>query len=133
MKLENIVENMKKRPCMYLGNRVTIEAINHFLNGILYAKVELSQLSVFELEFRYKFGRFIDEKYPENGLTFLWNDVIKANSKNEEDAVNKFFELFDEFYEMHINDTLDDFLDIRDKFFSNPKLHNPELYNNEDL
>lgn len=109
MTLEKLIELIKRRPGIFFGNEesVTIEAISHFLRGFRCGKGGLVEEEPFEIAFREKFPGFIYEKFNFILTKFtFWHSIIRDNSENEKDAVNRFFELFDEFREKYYTNTL---------------------------
>lgn len=109
MTLEKLIELIKRRPGIFFGNEesVTIEVISHFLRGFMCAKETFVELEPFEVAFNENFPRFIYGEFNLVRTKFtFWHNLIRDNSENEKDAVNRFFELFDEFREKYYTDTL---------------------------
>jgi hypothetical protein len=91
----DLLKNIKKRPNAYLFKKDIIH-LRTLLAGYDLAKAEQNiSLTKQDLEFD-EFQQWIQDKY--NVLASKsWATIILENSTNEEDAFNKFFELFNEF------------------------------------
>ncbi|MGL6337683.1 MAG: hypothetical protein ACRC80_00920 [Waterburya sp.] len=90
-----LLKNIKQRPKMYLGS-LSITKLHMLLIGYNIGKME-KNLNKIEEDSKFRdFQQWIQEKY--NVLSSKsWANIILENSMNEEDAFNKFFELFEEF------------------------------------
>ena len=90
-----LIAKIKKRPALYLGK----ESISHlqvFLDGYTFARRELKvPVSNEEADFE-NFQEWIEGKFnlPD---TQSWAKIILFYSADERDALERFFELFDEF------------------------------------
>ncbi|HLP90025.1 MAG TPA: hypothetical protein VK184_15720 [Nostocaceae cyanobacterium] len=93
--LYNLLQNIKKRPAMYLG-RNSIFSLQSFLDGYYFARREIGiPLTEKESEFQ-TFLQWIRERFNvETGQ--LWSSIILFHSADEKSAVDRFFILFDEF------------------------------------
>lgn len=95
------IETIRKRPGMYLGSN-SITALWHFLNGCRFALREAGNepYELFPLDF-YFMHEYTKLMYGFYESTAGWRNHILRNCGNDEEkALFKFFELFDEFKEM---------------------------------
>lgn len=93
--LNEMLESIKQRPGMYLG-KCSITRLRSFLDGYMGARRDLG-LPTTEEETEFKqFKDWIEERF-EIKSYYGWNDIILLNSVDERDALNKFFELFEQF------------------------------------
>jgi recombinational DNA repair protein (RecF pathway) len=91
----DLLENIKKRPKMYIGS-LSITKLHMLLMGYSIGKMEENLNKIGEESKLQEFQQWIQDKY--NVLASKsWATIILENSTNEEDAFNKFFELFNEF------------------------------------
>ncbi len=90
-----LIYKIKKRPALYLG-KSSLSQLKTFLDGYSFA---LRQLNIFlseeEQEFE-EFQEWIEDKFNQSS-TQHWSRIILFYSEDERDALNRFFELFDEF------------------------------------
>jgi hypothetical protein len=105
MNLQEVIELIKRRPGEFFGNVVTVEAICNFIRGFIYAKTNFIGMDSFEEVFREKFTEFIYLKYDViiESVIIFWYEVIRDNSESEIQATKRFFELYDDFYELYNN------------------------------
>lgn len=94
MNIEDIIIKIKNDPEKYLGKEISLEKMNYFMNGYLFC---LSQNKITLVEGDYwKFNVFLQKKY--NMILSLNNEnITRFFSENDEEALNKFFELYEEF------------------------------------
>ncbi|MBV6625618.1 MAG: hypothetical protein KI793_22270 [Rivularia sp. (in: Bacteria)] len=90
-----MMESIKKRPGMYLG-KCSITRLRSFLDGYIGARRDLGLPETEEETEFYKFQDWIQERF-EIKSYYGWNDIILLNSVDERDALNKFFDLFEQF------------------------------------
>jgi hypothetical protein len=91
----DLLKNIKKRPSAYLYNP-SITHLHTLLAGYDLAKME-QNIPPTEQDFEFdKFQQWIQKKY-DILSTLSWATIILENSQDEKDALNKFFELFEEF------------------------------------
>jgi Trp operon repressor len=93
--LYDLLQKIKKRPAMYLG-RHSIFSLQAYLDGYYYARRELGvPLTKQESEFQ-EFLKWIRERFKvETGQ--LWASILLFHSADERSAVDRFFNLFEEF------------------------------------
>jgi hypothetical protein len=91
----NLLQKIKKRPAMYLGKK-SIFSLQAFLDGYYFARRELKvELTEEESEFQ-EFLKWIRQKFNvETGQ--LWASIVLFHSADESKAVERFFNLFEEF------------------------------------
>lgn len=90
-----MLQRIKQRPGMYLG-KCSINRLRSFLDGYRGARQDLGlPISEEETEFD-KFQEWIQERFDIKS-SHGWNDIILFYSVDEKDALNKFFELFEQF------------------------------------
>ena len=90
-----LIAKIKKRPALYLGN-ASISHLQVFLDGYTFARRELKvPISNEEADFE-DFQEWIEGKFnlPD---TQSWAKIILFYSADERDALERFFQLFDEF------------------------------------
>lgn len=102
----SLIETIRKRPGMYLGSN-SITALMNFLHGYQFALHELRKFddacpdNLFPLDF-YFMHEYTTLLYDLYESTAGWRNHILWNcGGDEEKALFKFFELFDEFKEIH--------------------------------
>lgn len=98
MSVSSIIETIRKRPGMYLGSN-SITDLSHFLDGYVMAEKEHDvywRKEMFPLDFEFidEFTKIRLKKF--NNLGW-WNHILDYCEADEEKALNKFFELYDEF------------------------------------
>ncbi|MBE8970761.1 hypothetical protein IQ277_32500 [Nostocales cyanobacterium LEGE 12452] len=93
--LYELLASIKKRPGMYLGNN-SITKLDMLLRGYSLAQREVGlPLTYQEREFE-GFQSWVEEKYGINSGQ-SWSKIILFYSVDEHEALQKFFELFEEF------------------------------------
>ncbi len=93
--LYTLIEKIKKAPSMYLG-RHSIICLQAFLSGYSVAKHELGgQPTKQESDFR-EFPEWIRKKFNVQ-TSQSWANIILFYCEDESKALDKFFELLDEF------------------------------------
>lgn len=97
-----LIEMIRERPSMYLGSK-SITALRSFLDGYSYGLREMGYKERYEM-FPLNFGfmhEYTAQLYGFYGSTAGWrNHILWNNGGDEEKALFKFFELFDEFKEI---------------------------------
>jgi hypothetical protein len=109
----NLIEVLRTRPFMLNGEKnFTLREFGFFLNGYYCAKKNFSQLEPIEYDFRRYFERFIWTKFNVNieKKWVKWEYVITQNSKDDEDSIKNFLDLFDEFHKMVLDKELEKYL-----------------------
>ena len=93
-KHDEILLKIKERPSLYLGKK-SLTLLHVFLGGYdtcYYDYFEKTAKTSFD-----GFEEFIRAKYNASKSYFNWAGNILNNTKTEEEAFDKFFELYDEF------------------------------------
>lgn len=94
MKKMRVLEEIRKRPGLYLGKK-SLYLLKAYINGYTYGINEYNE----EKTYNY----FLDfQSYVENRLSisktpYGWDRIINSLCESEEEAFDKFFELYDEF------------------------------------
>ncbi len=90
-----LIRKIRKRPALYLG-KPSIDHLQVFLDGYTFARRELGVPLSQEEEYFEKFQEWIESKYnlPD---TQSWMKIILFYSADERDALERFFNLFEEF------------------------------------
>jgi len=99
MSIYNIIDNIRKRPGLYLGGK-SITALSHFLDGYQAAQRDLAAEqngALFPLPFQYMHDYTAYRlKNPRSSMG--WRDqILRSCDGDEEAALWKFFELYDGF------------------------------------
>ncbi|WP_298914238.1 hypothetical protein [uncultured Nostoc sp.] len=104
--LYELLGSIKKRPGMYLGNN-SITKLNMLLRGYSLAQREVGVLPT-EQEREFEgFQSWIEEKYGINSGQ-SWSKIILFYSVDEHEALEKFFELFEEYLNRNKNLEVDE-------------------------
>ncbi|MEL4894752.1 hypothetical protein [Crocosphaera sp. Alani8] len=97
-----LLENIKKRPPLYLG-WYSIFAFESFYSGYLKAK-EISSLSLTDQEKEFQeFLIWIQEDYSSVKVNRSWSVLMFLFSSDERKALDKLFELFEQYLEQKNN------------------------------
>lgn len=107
MNIYEFVTAIKGRPGIYFGkNKIdSISDIGFFIRGFLCAEVSLNHKDDFNMFFDNEFSNFVRNKLDVKLTTFeFWFDTINKKAKSNDTAIELFFELFDEFYALYINE-----------------------------
>ncbi|EIC31602.1 MULTISPECIES: hypothetical protein [Methylomicrobium] len=99
MNIFDLLGNIKLRPGLYLGGR-SIVKLRNFLDGYYYALL-VNGINDDEA-FWNKFQLFISNKYHIE-TSQGWDKIILFFSNDEEDAFEKFFDLFEVFCEKDLD------------------------------
>ncbi len=95
MSFYEVLQKIKQRPSLYLGRR-SISHLQVFLDGYTLARRELGvPLTEQEREFE-GFQEWIEQRFNQNS-TQSWDRIILFYSEDERDALERFFDLFEEF------------------------------------
>lgn len=101
--VSSIIETIRKRPGMYLGSN-SITALFHFLNGYVKAEKEHDvywRREMFPLDFEYM-SEFTNVRLNYSGNMGWCHHILVYCEGDEEKALNKFFELYDEFNQVRM-------------------------------
>ena len=98
------LQHFRDRPGLYLGAK-DINILKAFVNGYLYSE-ECSGKNERTEEYFAEFRDWLTIKIDQPQTTAGWNHMILEMAYNDGNkAVDKFFQLFDEFREMSAKDT----------------------------
>ncbi|MFB2919748.1 hypothetical protein [Aerosakkonema funiforme] len=113
--LYTLIEKIKKAPSMYLGRR-SIICLQAFLSGYSVAKYELGEQPTKQERDFMQFPEWIRKKFSVD-TSQSWANIILFYSEDESKALDKFFELLDEFMNRNsLAESLgEDGLDIEEK------------------
>jgi hypothetical protein len=89
--IEKLLKEIKLRPAMYLG-RNSISLLAAFINGWCSRDLE----NVYDYYLIKDFQKWIEKKYKIRS-NHSWSSIILFYSSDENDALNNFFILFEEF------------------------------------
>lgn len=105
--LYEVIQRIKKRPYMYLG-KCSISNLRAFLSGYILSRRELGMA---QTEQEKEFGEFpawLQKKFGINS-TQSWDSIILFYCEDEREALERFFNLFEEFLNRNNNeDAIDD-------------------------
>ncbi|MDF0553080.1 hypothetical protein [Kamptonema sp. UHCC 0994] len=93
--LYRLIEKIKKAPSMYLG-RHSIICLQAFLSGYSVAKYELGEQPTKQDSDFMEFPEWIRKRFNVQ-TSQSWANIILFYSEDESKALDKFFELLDEF------------------------------------
>jgi len=83
---------IRKEPNMYLG-RKSVKLLWMYISGYTTKEIEINPK--YHSSF-WTFGDFVALHYDTNTI-FNWSSIIMANTKDDENAFDKFYKLLDEF------------------------------------
>lgn len=93
--LYDLLGKIKQRSSLYLGNR-SLSHLHVFLDGYTFARRQLG-IPVTEQETKFEeFQEWIENRFNQAD-TQSWSRIILFYSEDEADALNRFFDLFEEF------------------------------------
>lgn len=104
MNIEELLKNMKKRPGMYVLE-INLEYIYTYLSGFLFSRLNLNKADYIDIAFKEQFREWIKEWIKNNikedfvfpsGWGYV--SIICKVWKDEEERVNRFFELAETFF-----------------------------------
>ena len=85
MKVQKVIEEIKKRPAMFLGYN-SISCLKSFIDGMFYISYE----KIEDKDFLINFQSYVENKYA--NFNHSWDRILLSNSNNEESALNLFFD-----------------------------------------
>ncbi|MDR1563943.1 MAG: hypothetical protein LBS74_03190 [Oscillospiraceae bacterium] len=97
-KLKNLLEELHKRPGVYIG-RKSLEKLLNFVYGYIHCMYEYSGTNPV---FLHGFQQFIEEYYDLQDNTHVfrnWSEIISFFNATEEEAFDEFYRLVDVFLE----------------------------------
>ena len=109
-----LVQEIKKRPTLYLG-RASIFDFQSFYHGYILARNQLGLPKTIEEKEFEEFLEWIRSIYPVKTRQ-SWANIVLFHSADERDALNKLFELFEDFRNRDKNNLKNDGESL-DKFF----------------
>ena len=100
-----LIEKIKKRPTLYI-NKYSLSHLKTFIEGYSFG-LRQANISVSKEEEDFEgFQDWIEEKYNQYS-TQHWSKIILFYSEDERDALENFFELFNEFIKQKQNNLSD--------------------------
>lgn len=93
--LYDLIRNIQKRPAMYLG-QTSITNFQSFLAGYFFARHQLGEPETEQEKHFVNFEPWIQQKFKITSSQ-SWDKIILFFSQDEHQALERFFELFDEF------------------------------------
>ncbi|MGH1394909.1 MAG: hypothetical protein ACRAVC_12905 [Trichormus sp.] len=91
----DLIRNIQKRPAMYLG-RASISNLRTFLAGYCFARRQMKIPQTPQEQHFSKFQDWIQQKFNLSSHQ-TWDQIILFFSQDENAALEKFFNLFEEF------------------------------------
>lgn len=89
------LQNIKQRPALYLGKR-SLSHLQVFLDGYTFARRQLGiEVTKEEQEFE-EFQEWLEQRFNQSN-TQSWSQIITFYSEDDSYALERFFELFEEF------------------------------------
>jgi hypothetical protein len=104
--LYELIGRMKKRPGMYLGDN-SITRLDMLLRGYTLARREAGLVPTDEEKEFEGFQKWIQEKYGINSGQ-SWSKIILFYSIDEHEALERFFELYEEYKNRHQSSEIDE-------------------------
>jgi hypothetical protein len=96
-----LLQKVKQRPALYLGKR-SLSHLQVFLDAYTFARRELGiEPTKQEQDFE-EFQEWIEQRFNQPD-TQSWSRIILFYSEDESDALDKFFELFEDFWQHNQN------------------------------
>lgn len=95
MDLFDLIGNIRKRPVMYLGE-LSIGQLRTFLAGYSFARRQMQVPQTQQEKVFSTFQPWVEQHFGISSQQH-WDQIILEASKNEAEAVERFFILFDEF------------------------------------
>ncbi|MBD2182859.1 hypothetical protein H6S82_04315 [Planktothrix sp. FACHB-1355] len=109
----NLIQKIKQRPSLYLGKRSSGH-LQVFLDGYTFARRELDvPLTEEERDFE-DFQEWIEKRFNQPS-TQSWERIILFYSEDERDALDKFFDLFEDFKNRHQKLEIDEIAKAEDR------------------
>jgi hypothetical protein len=95
----DLIQKIHHRPALYLGKK-SLSHLQVFLDGYTFSRREMGiPLSAQEQDFE-QFQDWIEQRFSQRH-TQSWARIILFYAEDEADALDRFFELFDEFVLQH--------------------------------
>ena len=95
----DLLQKVKQRPALYLGKH-SLSHLQVFLDAYTFARRELGiEITEQEREFE-DFQEWIEQRFNQPD-TQSWSRIILFYSGDESDALDRFFELFEDFLRRH--------------------------------
>lgn len=91
----NLIDKIKERPLMYIWDK-KLTSLSIYIAGYQWCLAE-KEIKEEEMSNLNMFHDWIANEYGYSESTSWWLSMILENSKNEEDALNKFFILMEKF------------------------------------
>ena len=91
-----ILQKIRKMPGIYIGIK-NIDYLLHCINGYKYRIMDESPNHQWSQDCLDGFFEFVVSFYNTKAGTLNWNSIILQNTDSQEEAFDKFFELFDVF------------------------------------
>jgi len=104
--IEDTILHIKKRPKMYVYE-ARMDNVYHYLSGFLLSNLRSSEAQDIDHAFKRDFNGFVEQwAYDNKGLDFrrkviLWHRIISACTNSDEDAINLFYQISEEFFEAY--------------------------------
>lgn len=111
--LYELIQKIKKRPSMYLGRR-SISNLRSCLASYILARRELGVPQTEQEREFVEFPNWIKKKFNTTSCQ-SWDSIILFYSEDEITALDRFFELFEEFLQRHKKDLKIDSMDSQDE------------------
>jgi len=90
-----LLQKIRKRPTMYLGEK-SITRLHFLIFGFIIKELEINSKHMDCLN---EFTKFVQKKVNDELLTIDWRTMILNDSKNEEEAFDKFYLWLDECFD----------------------------------
>ena len=103
MNIEQLINNVKKRPGMYVGC-IELQPIVHFINGFMFNNVISNRMDSVDKEFKHRVHDWV-RKQLETKYSIEFEEYqgyfyyITQVNQNPEEGLKMFFDLCDEFFE----------------------------------
>ncbi|MEA5575116.1 hypothetical protein [Anabaena sp. UHCC 0451] len=98
--LYDLIRNIQKRPAMYLG-RANITNLRTFIAGYCFARRQMGIPQTAQEQKFSEFPTWIQQKFSIVSHQ-TWDQIILFFSTDEHSALEKFFQLFDEFTQAEV-------------------------------
>jgi len=104
--IEETISYTKKRPKMYVYE-ARMDNLYYYLYGCLLSNLRSLEAHDIDRAFKENFNGFVEQwAYDNKGLDFrrkviLWHRIISACTNSDEDAINLFYQISDEFFEAY--------------------------------
>jgi len=109
--LYDILQKIKQRPALYLGKR-SLSHLQVFLDAYTFARRELG-IKVTEQEREFEdFQEWIERRFNQPD-TQSWSRIILFYSEDESEALDRFFELFQDFLQSNQNSEVNEIAHVK--------------------